>query len=186
MKSIFVLTIVALIFQTNCDNIIKIDSAQNDQISTDSYNRVASLVVSHFSERCKLALQNCIFQTQWDRLFNKDSQFYSSNTNKNKVKRTTSTSDVNMIEMNANLTYHSCKAYIVAKFCIDDYILKSEDYTECLNVTFGNEANEFKRSIDRLECKPYFEFYLNNSNDLNSRLYFVNYLFINLVLFLYY
>ena len=78
MKSIFVLTIVALIFQTNCgDTIIKIDSAQNDQISTDSYNKVASLVVSHFSERCKLALQNCIFQTQWDRLFNKDSQFYS-------------------------------------------------------------------------------------------------------------
>ena len=90
--------------------------------------------------------------------------------------------------MNANLTYHSCKAFIVAKFCMDDYILKSEDYVECLNATFGNEANDFKRAIDRSECKPYFDIYLNSSHDSksflthisSSSLFFILYLFFTL------
>lgn len=135
------------------------DQNKHDQISRDSYNRVASFVVAYFSEHCKLGLQNCIFQTQWDHLFSKDRLFYSNPTTQptSRKKRT----DTNNL-LNANETYHFCKAYVVAKFCMDDYLVKSEDYAECFNETFGNRPNDFKRSIERYECKPHFEYYLNS------------------------
>ena len=163
MKSIiFVLLVLKLIvFSKSVDS--EPFNVQLEQISKESYNRVAALVVSFFSERCKLGLQNCVFQTQWDHLFTKNKPYNSiANHETNKVS-TGSTS------VNETSTYHVCKAYIVAKFCIDDYLLKSEDYAECLNETNVNKPNDFKRSIDQIkECRDEYSFYLSSSSSTTT------------------
>lgn len=163
-----------------------LEQAQLDQISRDSYNKVAALVMSFFSEHCKLGLQNCIFQTQWDHLFSKDKLFYSgvsilsvnTNNNSNNKKRSSN------YDFHTNTTYHYCKAFIVAKFCIDDYVPKLEDYAECFNASYGNKADEFKRAVDLSECKPHFDYYLNSFNLVQINSCFICFLIIsNLLLF---
>lgn len=131
-----------------------------EQISKESYNRVAALVVSFFSERCKLGLQNCIFQTQWDHLFAKNKPYLYNN-----KKASSSSVNADLTPVNETLTYHVCKAFIIGKFCIDDYLLKSDDYAECLNETNGNRPQEFKRSLDQIkECRDDYSFYLTSSS----------------------
>lgn len=154
--------------------IVTLEQAQLDQISRDSYNKVAALVMSYFSEHCKLGLQNCIFQTQWDHLFNKDKLFYSglnmASTNSAKLSKKRSSS----YDFHTNATYHYCKAFIVAKFCIDDYLPKLDDYVECFNASYGNKVDEFKRAVDLVVCKPHFDYYLNSSyNSITFNLYLV-------------
>jgi hypothetical protein len=165
MKSIVVLLLVFELIVLSESTDSEPFQARLDQISKESYNRVAALVVSSFSERCKLGLQNCVFQTQWDHLFAKKKTFSSD---LNYETRKANKINTEITSANETSTYHVCKAYIIAKFCIDDYLLKSEDYVECLNETNGNKPNEFKSSLDQMkECRDEYSFYLSSSSSIS-------------------
>ena len=125
---------------------------RNDQdnfLIKTSYDEVTALVDKYFNSKCNLLLQNCIFQNQWERLFGHDKLFVNEDNKKR----------------NAKSNFYYCQAFIVARFCIDDYLRKSyNDNYECLNGTNGNMPSHFKHMIHRNECKKYYtHFFLNNS-----------------------
>jgi hypothetical protein len=84
MKSIVVLLLVFELIVLSESTDSEPFQARLDQISKESYNRVAALVVSSFSERCKLGLQNCVFQTQWDHLFARKKNIFLGSELRNK------------------------------------------------------------------------------------------------------
>ncbi|RNA43870.1 hypothetical protein BpHYR1_026128 [Brachionus plicatilis] len=89
----------------------------------ESFSEVSAFVVSHFNERCNLAVHNCLFRTEWDKVFGKDrldSKYHY-------LKRSNG--------QNGNETYYYCQAFVIGRFCIDDYLAKSTDNFECLNGT---------------------------------------------------
>ena len=141
---------------------------RNDQenfLIKKSYDEVTALIDKHFNSKCNLLLQNCIFQNQWERLFGHDKVFLkeqedvlTSSSNNNNNRRRSS-------NKNSKTSFYYCQAFIVARFCIDDYLKKSyNDNFECINGTNGNLPNQFKHTIHRNECKKYYaHFFMNNS-----------------------
>jgi hypothetical protein len=186
---------------------------QVDLLIRESYNEVSAHVISYFNDRCNLAVQNCLFQTQWERVFGKD----KLNTNQENIRRKkrftghdilvqydekksleTNSYSLQLNSMPAseishkknkkfslvrrsislsnfyylNDSFYYCQAFLVARFCIDDYLKKSIDHIECLNNSDGNSPNDFKRSIYRNECKNFYTHFfgsLVNSSDAFAR-----------------
>ncbi len=111
-----------------------------------SYNEATRLIKSSFDFRCGLALQNCLYQTQWQHTF----------TNKHHTDLT---------------SYHYCKAFLVSQFCIDNYLPRSEDNSECVQGTHGNRPAVFRHDIYRPECKQYYsQFLASQQHQLNYHL----------------
>jgi hypothetical protein len=130
----------------------------------ESYNQVSAHIVSYFNDKCNLALQNCLFQTQWDKVFGKE-KLKLSTTDDAKSKRSSS----DLINNHSHTSFYYCQAFLVAKFCIDDYLKKSTDNVQCVNGTNGNLPNEFKRSIYRKECKTYYAYFFDSSSPAKRR-----------------
>ena len=114
---------------------------------------MTALIDKHFNSKCNLLLQNCIFQNQWERLFGHDKIFLKEN------------EDALISTSNTKNSFYYCQAFIVARFCIDDYLKKSyNENFECINGTNGNLPHQFKHTIHRNECKKYYQhFFMNNS-----------------------
>lgn len=135
----------------------------------DSYYEISAHVVSCFNEKCKLAVQNCLFQTQWERVFGKDkTTSTTSRTRRHHHPRSsathghsTSLSTTNSSFFNA--TYLVCQPFLVGRFCIDDYLKKSTEYGQCVNGTNGNEPERFRKSIYRDKCLPYYLYFFNHA-----------------------
>ena len=125
---------------------------------SESYNQVSAHVVSYFNDKCNLALQNCLFQTQWDKVFGKEKLKLSVQDERSKR------SSTNLINNNSHASFYYCQAFLVAKFCIDDYLKKSMDNVQCVYGTDGNSPNEFRRSIYRKECQTYYAYFFDSSN----------------------
>ncbi len=123
-----------------------------------SYDEITALVDKHFNPKCNLLLQNCIFQNQWERLFGHDKVFFDEKNKKRSIKTKTS--------------FYYCQAFIVARFCIDDYLTKTyNDNYECLNGTNGNLPAQFKHTIHRNECKKYYSHFFISNSFSNRNLY---------------
>jgi hypothetical protein len=180
-----------------------------NKIIRDSYNEVSAYITSHFNERCNLALHNCLFQTQWDRLFgkeklnskpepltqkrrrqgrdkltNKHAKGYFTHSFNNSYPHFNKNSKLTVRSVNINNdSYYYCQAFVVAKFCLDDYLKKSIDNVKCVNGSDGNMPKEFKRSIYRHQCRNYYEFFFDSYNHSNSNklppnsIYFLSFLF---------
>ncbi len=155
---------------SNSRNIHK--QKRNELVSRESFNEVSAYAMTFFTHRCNLALQNCLFQTQWEQIFkNKNIKTLSSHkNNENRLTRHSISSKQIQKTFNSNFSsYHYCKAFLVAKFCVDDYLKKSEYHAECVNgSTAGNVANEFKRSIYRKECKLFYSYFFDASIHQNG------------------
>ena len=157
----------------------------------ESYNEVSAHILSHFNYKCNLALQNCLFLTQWEKVFGKDkiavkpkNEIVSSvkrkkrhlTTNINRFRPARSTIDASYLNF-SNASFYYCHAFLVGRFCIDDYLKKSADDIQCTNGTHGNSPIDFKRSIYRTECKDYYAYFFESSSLgirhlFNSRLLF--------------
>ena len=131
-----------------------------ETLTKQSYNEVSAHAMSHFTYRCNLAVQNCLFQTQWEHVFNKEGA----------VTKRSSTAIINNESLNSNLpSYHYCKAFMVGKFCVDDYLKASNDHAECVNGSApGNSPAAFKHSIYRNECKRYYTHFFESSLHSNA------------------
>jgi hypothetical protein len=180
-----------------------------NKIIRDSYNEVSAYITSHFNEKCNLALHNCLFQTQWDRLFGKEklnskseqpiqkrrrrrrgreklknhiTEEYFIHSFNNSYSQFNQKSKISLRSVNVNNdSYYYCQAFVVAKFCLDDYLKKSIDNLICVNGSDGNMPKEFKRSIYRHQCRNYYEFFFDSYNNSNS-----NYLPSNSIYFFYF
>ena len=150
-------------------NAIDFDQMTNQQrmdlLIKESYTEVSAHASSYFNEKCNLAIQNCLFQTQWERVFGRDK---IKEKNKKRSLRSISTK-------NTNITYYYCQAFLVAKFCIDEYLKKSIDNVNCLNGTDGNSPKEFKRFIYKNDCKPYYSYFFEHLNKATKTKFFKNY-----------
>ena len=126
---------------------------QENYLIKKSYDEVTALIDKHFNPKCNLLLQNCIFQNQWERLFGHDKIFLKEN------------EDAMVSISNSRNNFYYCQAFIVARFCIDDYLKKSyNENFECINGTNNNLPHQFKHTIHRNECKKYYQhFFMNNS-----------------------
>ena len=155
-------------------------SSQNqkkiEQLVQESYYEISAYVVTYFNEKCKLALQNCLFQTQWEKVFGKE------RLDNGKTKRDTNTSivhhrarrirrgELKMAQILNNDSYLFCQPYLVGRFCIDDYLNKlSNDYFQCFNGTNGNSPVLFKKSIYQDKCKSYYAYFFeSHCSSINS------------------
>ena len=155
LKFILLIRLLSLLLLVNANQ------HKLNALISESYNQVSAHVVSYFNDKCNLALQNCLFQTQWDKVFGKEKLKLSLDDAK--TKRSASDS----IKNNSHNSFYYCQAFLVAKFCIDDYLRKSTDNAQCVNGTNGNSPNEFKRSIYRRECKSYYAYFFDSSNPAN-------------------
>lgn len=193
-----ILCFIKLILTLNSVSILAEFSHNSNQrylnnLIRESYNEVSAHVISYFNERCNLALQNCLFQTQWDRVFGKDkigrvhtlkNKRHNRNNSSSLVIRNIMSRSTNNI--NSNTSYYYCQAFLIAKFCIDDYLKKSNDNIQCVNGTDGNSPNEFKRSIYKNQCKLYYSYFFdsfNSSSSLISRYEFFKYYFFILIFY---
>ena len=125
-----------------------------ETLTKQSYNEVSAHAMSHFTYRCNLAIQNCLFQTQWEHVFSKV------------TKRSHALNE----SLNSNSpSYHYCKAFMVGKFCVDDYLKAAHDHAECVNGSApGNSPAAFKHSIYRNECKRYYAHFFQSSLHSNA------------------
>jgi hypothetical protein len=136
-----------------------------DLLIKESYTEVSAHASSYFNEKCNLAIQNCLFQTQWERVFGRD-----------KIKEKTKKRSFRSISsINTNITYYYCQAFLVAKFCIDEYLKKSIDNMNCLNGTDGNSPKEFKRFIYKNDCKPFYTYFFEHLNKATNTKIFKKY-----------
>lgn len=123
----------------------------------ESYSEVSAYVTLHFNEKCKLALQNCLFRTEWEKVFGHVDTGQSSN---------------------QDLVYFYCQPFLIGRFCVDDYMRRSgaDDWESalnlrCLNGTDGNSPVVlFKNSIYREKCKPFYGYYFDALSRANSLL----------------
>ena len=132
----------------------------------DSYNEVTTHTITYFNYRCKLTMQNCLFQTQWDRVFGKDklplvrTKREATKKKHNNVRRSSENSNDNN---NNNYSFFYCQPFLVAKYCIDEYLVRSSvDNGACVNGSEGNLPNEFKRAIDKSECQSYIAYFFDS------------------------
>ena len=93
---------------------------QLDLLTRESYNEVSAFIFSSFNERCNLAMQNCLFQTQWEHIFSKERLYQkeivfwkkkrdidrSYSLDGSFKKRSTS------LNSNFNASFHYCKAFL--------------------------------------------------------------------------
>ncbi|CAF0716803.1 unnamed protein product [Brachionus calyciflorus] len=161
------------LFITNCLVLIKctkrrdLDRHKFDQIVKHSFAEVSAFVVSNFNERCKLTLHNCLFRTEWDKVFGKD-RLTSKDLAKHYKKRSSRSDNQHL----SNYTYYYCQPFLIGKFCIDDYLIKSTDNIECINGTDGNSPSQFKKLIYRDKCKYFYKFFFEGHlGNKSSRLY---------------
>lgn len=167
MKFRLVVFLTSLLLIVKCS-----DRFRLEKMVKESFSEVSAFVVSHFNERCNLAVHNCLFRTEWDKVFGKDrldSKYHY-------LKRSNG--------QNGNETYYYCQAFVIGRFCIDDYLAKSTDNFECLNGTNGNTPEKFKKSIYRQKCKNLYDHFfhsrlINSSTNLSFNKYF--FLFVNIV-----
>jgi hypothetical protein len=129
-----------------------------DLLIKESYTEVSAHASSYFNEKCNLAIQNCLFQTQWERVFGRDK--IKEKTLKRSFRSVSSTT--------TNITYYYCQAFLVAKFCIDEYLKKSIDNINCLNGTDGNSPKEFRRFIYKNDCKPFYTHFFEHLNEATN------------------
>ena len=148
------------------------------QIIRDSYAEVSAFIVLHFNEKCKLALHNCLFRTEWDKVFggerisslkqHEDEEALSLVANRdpnNKRKRRHSN--------HQNDSYYYCQPFLIGKFCVDDYMRRAGDDYEsnfrCLNGSDkGNSPDQFKNSIYRDKCKFYYGYFFDAYNSAKT------------------
>lgn len=115
-----------------------------NRLTKTSYNEVSSHINKNFNHRCILALQNCLFQTQWENLFE------TKHLNEHAY------SDSNLP------AYLYCKAFLVAQFCVDHHLKTLPYHTECIEDTNENSPSEFKLSIYRDECRQYYSHFMQS------------------------
>lgn len=139
-------------------------------IIRESYSEVSAYVAVHFNDKCKLALHNCLFRTEWEKVFGGAGEHASSSstaaTNNN------DRSSRNEIEDEESVVYFYCQPFLIARFCVDDYMRRSgADEWEsalnlrCLNGTDGNSPlSHFKNSIYRDKCKSFYGYYFDAYN----------------------
>lgn len=140
-----------LFFLTSFFLIVKCtDRFRLEKLVKESFSEVSAFIVLHFNERCSLAVHNCLFRTEWDKVFGKD-RFDSKY---HYLKR----SNI----QDRNETYSYCQAFVIGRFCIDDYLAKSGDNFECLNGTNGNTPEKFKTSIYRDNCKILYDHFFHS------------------------
>lgn len=140
----------------------------------ESYAEVSAYATLHFNDRCKLALQNCLFRTEWEKVFSSrqlDEEDDEVEEKKTKLKKTREISEAPPID----LTYFYCKPFMIALFCVDDYMRRpssghddweSSVNLKCLsNSTDPNSAvSLFKKSIHREKCKFYYGYFFDAYN----------------------
>jgi hypothetical protein len=125
----------------------------------ESYGKVSAQIVANFNEKCKLALQNCLFRTEWEKVFGHERLFEYQKL-KGEKRSTTSAQEL----ANAS-SYFYCQPFLIGKFCIDDYLKRAGDENFlCVNGSSGNSPEQFKRDVWRDECKFYYDFFFNNSS----------------------
>jgi hypothetical protein len=171
----------------------------------ESYYEISAYIVSYFNEKCKLALQNCLFQTQWEKVFGKERITDLSNKYNSVKKRVVSSAPIphsnnhnrsashhqkharsTNEDFFSNSSYLFCQPYLVGKFCIDDYLRKTGEYGQCVNGTQGNSPHLFKKSIYKDNCKFYYTYFFDSlaSSPLrHTDLSIVKFAFIYLVYF---
>ena len=115
-----------------------------NRLTKMSYNEVSSHINQNFNHRCNLALQNCLFQTQWENLF------------ENKLLGDNAYSDSNLS------AYIYCKAFLVAQFCVDHHLKTLPYHTECIKDTDDNSPSQFKLAIFRDECRQYYSHFMQS------------------------
>ncbi len=172
----------------------ELSQAKIERMIRESYYEVSAYVVSYFNEKCKLALQNCLFQTQWEKVFGKErlstDHHHNQHNHKHhhdtgsKSKRfllqkspaATITTTVAIVSnsLHNNNSYYYCQPYLIGKFCIDDYLIKSNDYAQCFNLTGGNSPAQFRKAIYRERCKFYYSHFFESHSvsilyDLKTR-----------------
>lgn len=164
-----------LVFLTSFLMVVKCtDRFGLEKMVKESFSEVSAFVVVHFNERCKLAVQNCLFRIEWNNVFGKD----RSHSNFHHFKRSSA--------RDANETFFYCQAFVIGRFCVDDYLAKSSDNLECLNATNGNTPEKFKTSIYRDKCKNFYDQYFHSRLINCSTCLFLNinkycFLFVNIV-----
>lgn len=169
------ISLICLYTNTNANtNVFLTDQKQLkfNMLTRSSYNEVSTNIKANFEHRCNLALQNCLYQTQWEHLFNR--------------KHTTNKAEVmTKSEFDSSVSsYHYCKAFLVAQFCINDYLPKSIDNIECVSGTNGNSPDNFKRTIYRNECKQYYRyFFASQLNSANLKFFTEDICLLNVILF---
>ena len=137
-----------------------------------SYNEVSTSINNLFNHRCKLALHNCLFQTQWEHVFadkapgkpfrNLNQQNGNAQPDSSSGRIQASTLQMTF-RLNSNISsYHYCKAFLVSQFCIDDYLKQAPDHAECTVDGDGNAPSEFKRSMYRDECRQYYRHFFQS------------------------
>lgn len=145
-------------------------------IIRDSYAEVSAFVVLHFSEKCKLAVHNCLFRTEWEKVFGHEritnmgeALEKEEATRRNQLHRRRSTAHHHHHNHNQkNDSYYYCQPYLIGKFCVDDYMRRPGDDWEsnvkCLNDSEGNSPAQFKKSIYRDKCKFYYGYFFDAYN----------------------
>lgn len=142
------------------------NNRQVDFIIRESYSEVAAFIVSHFNEKCKLALHNCLFRTEWEKVFGKERLI--AHVSKHRVKKAKRKKRNALWDYTGNNTFYYCQAFLIGKFCIDDYLIKSMDNFQCINGTDGNSPSLFKKSIYREQCKYFYNYFFDNNGSHQS------------------
>jgi hypothetical protein len=151
-------------------------------IIRDSYAEVSAFVVLHFSEKCKLAVHNCLFRTEWEKVFGGHERISHMGealekeeeaTRRNHLHRRRRRSTAhhhhhNNQDQKNDSSYYYCQPYLIGKFCVDDYMRRPGDDWEsnvkCLNDSEGNSPAQFKKSIYRDKCKFYYGYFFDAYN----------------------
>jgi hypothetical protein len=176
-----------LIHGTRASKSHQLSQERIERTIRESYYEISAYVVSYFNEKCKLALQNCLFQTQWEKVFGKERITDAANYNgiKKRVAVTHSNHSVHKSRQHqtrrarsahedhdffSNSSYLFCQPYLVGKFCIDDYMRKLGNYDQCVNGTNGNSPHLFKKSIYKDNCKFYYAYFFESAAVTSSPL----------------
>lgn len=128
-------------------------------IIRESYAEVAAFIVSNFNEKCKLTLHNCLFRTEWEKIFGKERLSTTTPTVGRKKRHRTDRSNTSAG------SYYYCQPFLIGRFCIDDYLTRSfVDNVACLNGSDGNSPHQFRKSIYRDKCKLYYDHFFDSAN----------------------
>lgn len=143
-------------------------------IIRESYSEVSAYVAVHFNDKCKLALHNCLFRTEWEKVFDGGSGGgeHASSSSATAATNSNDRSSRNENEDQESVVYFYCQPFLIARFCVDDYMRRSgSDEWEsalnlrCLNGTDGNSPlSHFKNAIYRDKCKSFYGYYFDAYN----------------------
>jgi hypothetical protein len=145
-----------------------------------SLSQVVKQIHPHFTEKCNLFIQNCLFQTKWDKVFDANKYSIHLNNLKSKNHRNKRHDDELTFESSNNsYYYYYCQPILIGKYCIDYHLTQSNDidYIQCVNKTISgqNEPQQFKKSIHRQICKQYSQFFYDSVKNGADKLFFFNY-----------